>query len=52
MAAALADDLCQRLLGIAEFGDQAAVALGLFQRRQVLALDIFDNGGFERLPVG
>ena len=52
MAAALADDARQFFLAVGEFVDQTLIAFGLFQRCQILPLDIFDNAGLERFPVG
>ena len=51
MAAALADDLRQRLLGMAEFLHQAPVAFGFLNGGQILALDILDQCDFQRLTV-
>ena len=52
MAAALADGLGEARLGAAEFGHEPLVGLGLFERRQILALQIFDERDFERLGIG
>ena len=38
-------------LGVAEFVHQALVALGLFQRRQILALDVLDQRDLERFTI-
>ena len=43
VAAALADDLRQGLLGAAEAVHQGAVAQGLFDRVQVRTLNVFDD---------
>ncbi len=42
MAAALAKSAGERVLGMIELIDQAAVALGLLERRQVLPLHVFE----------
>ena len=51
MAAALADGFGEARLGAAEFGQQPLVGLGLFERRQILALQILDERDFERLDI-
>src|SRR3546814_1274247 len=49
VAAALPDMLRQVFLGVAEFLQQAAIAVGFLQRREILALDVLDDGELERL---
>ncbi len=51
VAAALADALRQRILGVAELGDETLIALGLLERVQILALHILDEREFERVAV-
>ena len=51
MAAALAERLGEIGLAAAEFAHQPAVGLGFFQRRQILALQVFDEGDFQRLQI-
>ena len=51
MAAALADGAGQILLRVLELLHQAAIALRLFQRSQILALDVLDQRDFQRLAV-
>ena len=51
MAAALADDAGDHLLGMAEIVDQAAIGCRLLQARQVLALHILDDRYLQRLRV-
>src|SRR5680860_1388014 len=52
MAAALADDLGQVLLGIAVAVHESAIALPLLDRVQVLALNVLDDGDLNRFLVG
>ena len=52
MAAALADRLGQSSLAAPEFLHQPAIGFRLFQRRQILTLQILDEGDFQRLGVG
>ena len=52
VAAAAADDMAERVLGVVEFLDQLAIAARFFDRVQIGALDVFDEGDFERLGVG
>ena len=52
MAAALADRLGQRLLGVRELVGQPPIGVGLLQRRQVGALQVLDQRQLERLLVG
>src|SRR5258708_24701237 len=47
MAAALADRLGERFLGVREFLHQPAIAFRLLERGEVLALDVFDESDFE-----
>jgi hypothetical protein len=51
VAAALADRLGQHLLGVMELVHQAPVALRLFDRREVLALHVLDDGRLEGLLI-
>ena len=51
MAAALADDLGDVFLAAFELLGQRMIALRLFQRVEVLALDVFDDGDFQRVAV-
>ena len=51
VAAAASDQLGNLFLGMREFVDQALIALGLFDRGQVLALDVFYQRDFERFLV-
>ena len=51
MAARLVDELAQFLLGVAIILDEAAIGLRFLDRVQILALDILDQGDFERLLV-
>ena len=51
MAAALADDLCHLLLGVAEPFDQFAVAGRLLDRVEVRALHVLDEGELGSLLV-
>src|SRR5579885_697790 len=51
MAAALADGLGEALLRVAELLHEPAVALGFLERAQILALDVLDEGDFERFAV-
>ena len=39
-------------MGVAELVHQPFIALRLFQRRQILALQVFDQGDLKRLTVG
>ena len=48
VASALADDLTEIVLGIAMFGDQLLVTQCFFERIEIRALDVFDNGQLER----
>ena len=50
--AALADDARQILLRVLKFLEQPAIAFGLLERRQILALHILDERHFEHLAVG
>ena len=43
MAAAAADQFRDLFLGVLEFIDQALIALRLFDRRQIFALNVFDQ---------
>ena len=52
MRPALADLPGQILLAAGELVDQPAVALRLFQRREVVALDVLDDGELQHLAVG
>jgi hypothetical protein len=51
VAAALVDELAERLLGVAIFADQPLIALRFLDRVEVAALDILEQGDFERLGV-
>ena len=51
MGAALAHFPCHVFLGAVELGDQLFVGRALFHRIQVGALDILDDGQFQRLVV-
>src|SRR5262249_8363280 len=51
MASALADNLCQIGLSIAEFITEPLIAGRFLERIEVGALDIFDDRKFERLAV-
>ena len=43
--------MAERLLGMAIFVDQPLIGLGLLDRVEILALDILEQGDFERLGV-
>ena len=49
MATRFTDDPAQRFLAVMEVGDQLAVCLRLFNRIEILALDIFHKRDFQRL---
>ncbi len=51
MAPALADNFCKILLRIAVTLDQELVSLTFFDRVQVLALHVLDDGDFDRLMI-
>jgi len=51
VAATLADAPRQIILRVAELLQQPAIAVGLFERCQILALDVFDQRQLERLAV-
>ena len=51
MRSALADDFGEIILRVIEFVDQAFVALGLFERRQILPLHVFNQAEFERFAI-
>src|SRR5215467_7290819 len=51
MAAALADGFGETGLRAAELRDQPAVSLSLFQRRQVFALQVFNERDFQHLGI-
>ena len=52
MAATFADRVGEIRLSATEFPHQPLVGLGLFERRQILTLQIFDKRDFHRLGVG
>ena len=51
MAAAFADDARQVVLTVGEFVDHPLIAFGLFERREVFALHVFDQSDLERILV-
>ena len=51
MAAALADDFAEIVLGIAMLGDQLLIAERLLQRIEIGALDVLDDREFQRRLV-
>ena len=51
MAARFGDELAERFLGVAIIVEQAAIGLRLLDRVEILALDILEQGDFERLGV-
>ena len=51
MAAALAEGVCQLLLCVAELLHQQSIGPGFFERIEVGALDVLDEGDFQRLAV-
>ena len=51
VAAALADDAGDVGVGVAVIGGELRVAVGLFERVEIGALDVLDDGDFERLAV-
>ena len=51
VAAALADDPRDVGVGVAVIGGELRVAVGLFERVEIGALDVFDDGDFERLAI-
>ena len=52
MAAALADDLGDVFLAVVEFVHQRAIAFGLFERIEIGALHVFDDGNLQRFGIG
>ena len=52
MAAALADDAGDVVLAVLVVIDQRLIAERLFQRIEIRALHVLDDGEFERLAVG
>ena len=52
MRPALADDLRHFVLAVIELFHQRQIAARLFDRVEVGALHVFDDGEFQRLPVG
>ncbi len=52
IAAALADDLRNLVLAVAEFVHQRAIAFRLFERIEIGALDVLDDRELQRLGVG
>ena len=51
MASRLVNELRERVLGVAEFADQSLVRVGLFDRVEVPALDIFEQRDLERVGI-
>ena len=51
MAAALADNLSDLFLGLAEIMGQPGICLRLFKRRQLVALDVFNQCDRERFGI-
>ncbi len=51
MAARFVDELAQSLLGMPEILDQAMIRLGLFDRIEILPLNILDQRDFERFGI-
>ena len=51
MAAAFADDLTKIVLGIAVLRDQLLIAQSFVERIEIAALDVLDDGDFERGTV-
>ena len=51
MAAALADDPCEVVLGVSEFLDELVVARCFLDGIEVRTLDVLDDGKLERLLV-
>ena len=52
MAAAFADGVGKARLGATELRDQPAVGFGFFERRQIFALKVLDQGDFEHFGIG
>jgi len=51
VASALADDPGDIFLIVVELIHQGAIAVGLFERIEIGALHIFDNGDLQRLGI-
>ena len=52
MATRFVDRLCQHFLRVAEFVNEPAVRLRLFDRVQILPLDVLDQRNLQRFAVG